>query len=163
MRRRSRSSASNPVMTAAAQVPQRAPRRRPVRTAAAPRGYADPAHAARCSRRRALARTAEATAKIIKKPCPKCGGQGRVRKTRKFKVNIPAGIDDGQSIQQRGQGNAGVNGGPAGDLFVTVAIRPHPIFTRNGPGCTCRYSDFVRAGCTRRYAAGADHRRPHRV
>ena len=67
------------------------------------------------------------TGKIIKKPCPKCGGQGRVRKTRKFKVNIPAGIDDGQSIQQRGQGNAGVNGGPAGDLFVTVAIRPHPI------------------------------------
>ena len=73
------------------------------------------------------------TGKIIKKPCPKCGGQGRVRKTRKFKVNIPAGIDDGQSIQQRGQGNVGVNGGPAGDLFVTVAIRPHPIFTRNGP------------------------------
>jgi len=72
------------------------------------------------------------TGKIIKKPCPKCGGQGRVRKTRKFKVNIPAGIDDGQSIQQRGQGNAGVNGGPAGDLFVTVAIRPHPIFTREG-------------------------------
>ena len=61
------------------------------------------------------------TGKIIKKPCPKCGGQGRVRKTRKFKVNIPAGIDDGQSIQQRGQGNAGANGGPAGDLYVTVA------------------------------------------
>ena len=72
------------------------------------------------------------TGKIIKKPCPKCGGQGRVRKTRKFKVNIPAGIDDGQSIQQRGQGNAGANGGPAGDLYVTVAIRPHPIFTRDG-------------------------------
>ena len=52
------------------------------------------------------------TGKIIKKPCAKCGGQGRVRKTRKFKVNIPAGIDEGQSIQQRGQGNAGVNGGP---------------------------------------------------
>ena len=66
------------------------------------------------------------------KPCAKCGGQGRVRKTRKFKVNIPAGIDEGQSIQQRGQGNAGVNGGPAGDLFVTVSIRPHPIFTREG-------------------------------
>ena len=72
------------------------------------------------------------TGKIIKKPCPKCGGQGRVRKTRKFKVNIPAGIDDGQSIQQRGQGNAGANGGPAGDLYVTVAIRPHPIFERDG-------------------------------
>nr|WP_297172789.1 molecular chaperone DnaJ [uncultured Agathobaculum sp.] len=72
------------------------------------------------------------TGKIIKKPCAKCGGQGRVRKSRKFKVNIPAGIDDGQSIQQRGQGNAGINGGPAGDLFVTVSIRPHPIFTREG-------------------------------
>ena len=72
------------------------------------------------------------TGKIIRKPCSKCGGQGRVRKQRKFKVNIPAGIDDGQSIQQRGQGNAGVNGGPAGDLFVTVSIRPHPIFTREG-------------------------------
>ncbi len=70
--------------------------------------------------------------KIIRKPCPKCNGVGRVRKTRKFKVNIPAGIDEGQSIQQRGQGNAGVNGGPAGDLFVTIAIRPHPIFSRDG-------------------------------
>lgn len=72
------------------------------------------------------------TGKIIKKPCSKCSGAGRVRKTRKFKVNIPAGIDEGQSIQQRGQGNAGVNGGPAGDLFVSVSIRPHPIFTRDG-------------------------------
>ncbi len=72
------------------------------------------------------------TGKIIKKPCSKCGGAGRVRKTRKFKVNIPAGIDEGQSIQQRGQGSAGVNGGPAGDLIVTVSIRPHPIFTRKG-------------------------------
>ena len=72
------------------------------------------------------------TGKIIKKPCPKCGGQGRVRKTRKFKVNIPAGIDDGQSIQQRGQGNAGVNGGPAGDLLVTVSVRPHESFERDG-------------------------------
>ena len=72
------------------------------------------------------------TGKIIKKPCAKCGGAGRVRKTRKFKVNIPAGIDEGQSIQQRGQGSAGANGGPSGDLFVTVSIRPHPIFTREG-------------------------------
>ncbi len=70
--------------------------------------------------------------RIIRKPCSKCNGAGRVRKTRKFKVNIPAGIDEGQSIQQRGQGNAGANGGPAGDLFVTVAIRPHPIFSRDG-------------------------------
>ena len=132
VRRRSRSSASNPVTTAAAQVPQRhhggdlseLPRHR--------RCYADPAHAARHVPDAGRLPECRGTGKIIKKPCPKCGGQGRVRKTRKFKVNIPAGIDDGQSIQQRGQGNAGVNGGPAGDLFVTVAIRPHPIFTRNG-------------------------------
>lgn len=71
------------------------------------------------------------TGKMIRKPCTTCNGAGRVRKTRKFKVNIPAGIDDGQSIQQRGQGNAGVNGGSAGDLFVTVSIRPHPLFTRD--------------------------------
>ncbi len=72
------------------------------------------------------------TGKVIKKPCPSCNGAGRIRKNRKFKINIPAGIDEGQSIRQRGQGNAGMNGGPAGDLLVTVAIRPHPIFTREG-------------------------------
>ncbi|MDY3617493.1 molecular chaperone DnaJ [Agathobaculum sp.] len=72
------------------------------------------------------------TGKIIKKPCPKCSGAGRVRKSRTLKVNIPAGIDEGQSIQLRGQGNAGANGGPSGDLLVTVAIRPHPVFTRDG-------------------------------
>ena len=70
--------------------------------------------------------------KIIHQPCPRCGGRGAVRKNQTIKVKIPAGIDDGQSIQQRGQGNAGANGGPAGDLYVTVAIRPHPIFTRDG-------------------------------
>lgn len=72
------------------------------------------------------------TGKIIKKPCAKCGGAGRVRKSRTLKVNIPAGIDEGQSIQLRGQGNAGANGGPSGDLLVTVSIRPHPVFTRDG-------------------------------
>ena len=72
------------------------------------------------------------TGKIIKKPCPKCGGQGRVRKTRKFKVNIPAGIDDGQTLNLRGKGNAGLDGGPAGDLLITVFVKPHPLFERDG-------------------------------
>ena len=78
------------------------------------------------------------TGKIIKKPCPKCGGQGRVRKTRKFKVNIPAGIDDGQSFRVRDEGNAGSNGGPNGDLLVTVSVRKHPIFTRDGANVMCQ-------------------------
>ncbi|MBS7225484.1 MAG: molecular chaperone DnaJ [Clostridiaceae bacterium] len=77
------------------------------------------------------------TGKIIKKPCTKCGGTGRVQKSRTLKVNIPAGIDDGQSIQLRGQGGAGANGGPAGDVIVTISIRPHPIFTREGSDVVC--------------------------
>ena len=77
------------------------------------------------------------TGKINRKPCKKCGGAGRVRKSKTLKVNIPAGIDDGQSIQLRGQGGAGVNGGPAGDVIVTISIRPHPIFTREGQDVVC--------------------------
>lgn len=77
------------------------------------------------------------TGKIIRKPCKKCGGTGKVRKSRTLKVKIPAGIDDGQSIQLRGQGNAGANGGPSGDVIVTISIRPHPLFTRDGNNVIC--------------------------
>ena len=77
------------------------------------------------------------TGKIIRKPCKKCSGTGKVRKSRTLKVKIPAGIDDGQSIQLRGQGNAGTNGGPNGDVIVTIAIRPHPIFNRDGNNVIC--------------------------
>lgn len=77
------------------------------------------------------------TGKIIRKPCKKCVGTGKMRKSRTLKVNIPAGIDDGQSIQLRGQGNAGVNGGPSGDVIVTISIRPHPLFTRDGNNVIC--------------------------
>jgi len=70
--------------------------------------------------------------KIIESPCPSCGGQGRVRQTEQVGVNIPAGIDDGQIISIPGKGNAGVNGGPAGDLQVQVSVRPHPLFERDG-------------------------------
>lgn len=77
------------------------------------------------------------TGKIIKTPCKKCGGSGHLRRSRTLEVNIPAGIDDGQSIQLRGQGGAGANGGPAGDVLVTVSIRPHPIFTREGSDVIC--------------------------
>ncbi|MCL2569237.1 MAG: molecular chaperone DnaJ [Oscillospiraceae bacterium] len=70
--------------------------------------------------------------KIIPKPCETCKGKGKVRKHQKISVKIPAGIDDGQTISVRGKGNAGVNGGPAGDLLVTVQVRPHPVFEREG-------------------------------
>ncbi len=70
--------------------------------------------------------------RIIETPCPSCGGQGRVRQPEQMGINIPAGIDDGQVINIPGKGNAGVNGGPAGDLQVQVTVRPHPLFERDG-------------------------------
>ena len=72
------------------------------------------------------------TGKIIHQPCPKCHGAGSVKKQKTISVNIPAGIDHNQTISLRGQGNAGVNGGPAGDLLITVSIRPHEYFKREG-------------------------------
>ena len=70
--------------------------------------------------------------KIIHQPCEKCKGLGMVRRKRSIKVNIPKGIDNGQTISIRTQGSAGINGGEAGDLFVTVFIKQHEIFQREG-------------------------------
>ena len=72
------------------------------------------------------------TGKIIHQPCKTCRGMGMIRRQHKVKVTIPAGIDDGQAISQRGKGNAGTNGGPAGDLLVSVIVRPHARFERDG-------------------------------
>ena len=72
------------------------------------------------------------TGKIIHDPCPTCKGKGKVRRSRKVKVDIPAGIDDGQTISLRGLGSAGSNGGPNGDLLVTVTVRGHEQFQREG-------------------------------
>ena len=72
------------------------------------------------------------TGKIIHQPCKTCRGLGNIRRQHKIKVTIPAGIDDGQAISQRGKGNAGTNGGPAGDLLVSVIVRPHSRFERDG-------------------------------
>ena len=72
------------------------------------------------------------TGKIIHQPCKSCRGLGNVRRQHKVEVNIPAGIDDGQTISKSGGGNAGVNGGPAGDLLVSVIVRPHARFERDG-------------------------------
>ena len=70
--------------------------------------------------------------KIIHQPCPDCRGEGQVRRQRKIRVKIPAGIDDGQSISMRGEGNQGLNGGPAGDLLIGVTVRSDPRFQRDG-------------------------------
>ncbi len=72
------------------------------------------------------------TGKIIHSPCKTCNGAGSVRKRSRVTVTIPAGIDEGQAVSLRGQGNAGVNGGPAGDLLVAIRIRPDPQFRREG-------------------------------
>ena len=77
------------------------------------------------------------TGRIIHQPCPDCHGQGRIRKRRSIKVNIPAGIDDGQTISLRGQGHAGKNGGPNGDLLITIMVQPHEIFRREGTSVFC--------------------------
>jgi len=70
--------------------------------------------------------------RIIKNACKSCRGKGVVKKQKKLDVNIPAGIDSGERIQLRGQGNAGENGGPSGNLYVTVSVRPHKLFERDG-------------------------------
>lgn len=69
--------------------------------------------------------------RIIKSPCKKCSGTGRVTSTKKLEVNVPAGINDDQSLAMRGLGDKGLNGGPAGDVIVTVSVQQDPLFTRD--------------------------------
>ena len=78
------------------------------------------------------------TGTIITDPCTACRGKGKVRHTKTVRVKVPAGIDDGQSFRVRDEGNAGSNGGPNGDLLVTVSVRKHPIFTRDGANVMCQ-------------------------
>ncbi|MCH5182714.1 MAG: molecular chaperone DnaJ [Oscillospiraceae bacterium] len=75
--------------------------------------------------------------KIIKNPCKDCKGTGRLRRNKVIEVKVPGGIDNGQRISLRGQGNAGINGGSAGDLYVAVTVRPHEVFTRDGFDLLC--------------------------
>ena len=75
--------------------------------------------------------------RIIHQPCKACHGSGQLRRRKTLKVTIPAGIDNGQTISIRGQGNAGKNGGPAGDLLITITVRPHELFQREGTSVLC--------------------------
>ena len=74
---------------------------------------------------------------IIKNPCDTCLGQGRVRRTRKLSVKVPAGVDTGDRIRLNGEGEAGRNGGPPGDLYVEMHVKEHPIFEREGEHLSC--------------------------
>ncbi|MCG8371759.1 MAG: molecular chaperone DnaJ [Proteobacteria bacterium] len=73
----------------------------------------------------------------IAEPCPDCHGRGRIRKTRTLSVKVPAGVDDGDRIRLSGEGEAGRNGGPSGDLYVEIRVTPHKIFEREGANLSC--------------------------
>jgi molecular chaperone DnaJ len=77
------------------------------------------------------------TGKIIRNPCDTCLGQGRIRRTKKLAVKIPPGVDNGDRIRLSGEGEAGRNGGPPGDLYVEVHVRAHEIFEREGEHLSC--------------------------
>ena len=74
---------------------------------------------------------------IVRNPCDTCFGQGRVRRTRKLSVKVPPGVDTGDRIRLAGEGEAGRNGGPPGDLYVEVHVREHSIFERDGEHLSC--------------------------
>ncbi len=76
--------------------------------------------------------TCHGTGKIIVEPCPTCHGEGAVAQTRRLTVKIPAGVDTGAMLRLSSEGEAGVRGGPAGDLFVVIHVQPHPIFEKQG-------------------------------
>jgi len=75
---------------------------------------------------------------IVKNPCKVCKGAGRVEKERTLSVNIPAGVETGTRIRLSGEGEAGLRGGPAGDLYIFIDVREHPIFQRDGHDLYCR-------------------------
>ncbi len=74
----------------------------------------------------------------IKDPCPKCAGQGRLNEERSLSVTIPAGIEDGTRIRLSGEGEAGLRGGPSGDLYIFLSVRPHEFFQRDGADLYCK-------------------------
>ena len=77
------------------------------------------------------------TGKMVKEPCPTCHGGGRVKQNKTLNVKIPAGVDEGDRIRLSGEGEAGVNGGPTGDLYVVVHLKEHAIFQREGANLHC--------------------------
>ena len=75
--------------------------------------------------------------KVIDDPCTDCHGRGRKRENKTLEIKIPAGVNDGDRIRLSGEGEAGVNGGPSGDLYVQISLRQHELFTRDGDDLHC--------------------------
>ncbi|MDE3238630.1 MAG: molecular chaperone DnaJ [Paracoccaceae bacterium] len=82
--------------------------------------------------------TCSGIGQIVKNPCRSCGGAGRVEKERALSVNIPPGVETGTRIRLAGEGEAGLRGGPTGDLYIFIEVREHPIFQRDGVHLYCR-------------------------
>ncbi|PCJ60755.1 MAG: molecular chaperone DnaJ [Rhodospirillaceae bacterium] len=82
--------------------------------------------------------TCRGAGRVIEKPCTACNGLGRVQKEKKLSVAIPAGVEEGMRIRLTGEGESGVRGGPSGDLYLFIAIKPHRFFRREGPHLFCR-------------------------
>lgn len=83
---------------------------------------------------------------IVKEPCAECRGAGRIRVSKKVVVNIPAGVDNGQRVRLTGQGEPGAFGGPNGDLYVFIHVKPHDFFQRDQIDILCRVPiSFVQA------------------
>jgi molecular chaperone DnaJ len=82
--------------------------------------------------------TCQGRGEVIDNPCSNCGGAGRTTRDRSLSVNIPAGIEDGTRIRLTGEGEAGLRGGPSGDLYIFLSIKPHPFFQREGADLYCR-------------------------
>ena len=76
--------------------------------------------------------------RVIEKPCPRCGGQGRTHEEKTLSVTIPQGVEDGTRIRLSGEGDAGVRGGPPGDLYIFLSLKPHHLFKRDGRQIYCR-------------------------
>ena len=74
---------------------------------------------------------------VISNPCDTCHGRGRVSKAKKLSVKVPAGVEDGDRIRLSGEGEAGRNGGPPGDLYVEIRVKPHKLFQRDGADLSC--------------------------
>jgi molecular chaperone DnaJ len=82
--------------------------------------------------------TCQGRGEVIDTPCPSCNGTGRVTRERTLSVTIPAGVEDGTRIRLAGEGEAGLRGGPAGDLYIFLSIKPHEFFQRDGADLFCR-------------------------
>ena len=120
---------------------------------------------ARCAPARASspssapARSCQGRGEIINDPCANCTGSGRVAKERTLSVNIPAGVEDGTRIRLAGEGEAGMRGGPAGDLYIFLSIKPHEFFQRDGADIFCRVPISMTTAALGGHDRRADRRR----